>query len=146
MKIIKLSIPLLFALLFVSCSTASQPNKSATPDNTKIERNKQTAILNEVGETVRDAQSIEKLGRNMDSYRLALDAESKRTCNTVMEDNRRELADLEARIKHLPGSYQDQLTAIVPDLNECVSCSKNAMDSCVKARASVNKIIKEIYP
>ncbi len=82
----------------------------------------------------------------MNSYRLALDAESKRTCNVVMEDNRREIADLETKIKNLPGIYHEQLTSIIPDLNECVSCSKNAMDSCVKARASVNKIIKEIYP
>jgi hypothetical protein len=145
MKIIKLSV-VLSALFFISCSAASQPSKLVTIDPAKIEKNKQTALLNEVGETVRDAQSIEKLGRNMDSYRLAGDAASKQTCNNVMADNQQDLAKLETRIKNLPGNYKDQLTALIPDLNECISCSKKAMPSCVKARASINQIIKEIYP
>ena len=122
-------------------------DKTATPNAAAIvEKNKQTAVLNEVGATVQDAQAVEKLGRNMDSYRLAADAESKRTCGTVSEDNQRELAELEKRINNLPGNYKDQLISIVPDLNRCVSCTKNAMESCVKARASINKMIKEIYP
>ncbi len=137
---------MLSALFFVSCSAVSQPNKPVTIDNAKIEKNKQIAVLKEVSETVRDAQSLEKIGRNMNSYRLAFDAESRRICNVVMENNRPELVNLEARIKNLPSSYQNQLTPIIPDLSECVSCSKKATDSCVKARASINKIIKEIYP
>ncbi len=146
MKILKFFITTLFALFFIACSAAPPTDKPAIPNGAIIEKNKQTVLLNEVGETVRDAQSIEKLGRNMDSYRLALDAESRRVCNVVMEENRREIIDLEARIKNLPGSYKDQLTEIIPDLNECISCSKKAVDSCIKARASINKMIKEIYP
>ncbi len=146
MKIVKLSIIKLFALFFIACSAAPPANKPAIPNGAIIEKNKQTALLNEVSETVRDAQSIEKLGRNMDSYRLALDAESRRVCNVVMEGNQREIIDFEARIKNLPGGYKDQLAEIIPDLNECVSCSKKAIDSCIKARASINKMIKEIYP
>ncbi len=146
MKVVKISFTMLSAVFFIACSATPRVDKPITPNEAIIEKNKQITLLNEVGETVRDAQSIEKLGRNMDSYRLALDAESKRVCNVVMEENRQEVINLEARIKNLPASYKDQLTLIIPNLNECVSCSKKAMDSCVEARASINKMIKEIYP
>jgi len=145
-KIMKLLITMLSALFFISCSAASQPNKSVIVDSAKIEKNKQTAIRNEVSEITRESQYLERIGRDMDSYRLAQDAESRRTCNALMEDRRREIADLEARIKNLPDNYNVQLTPIIADLNQCVSCSKKAMDSCVKTRASVNKAIKEIFP
>jgi hypothetical protein len=95
---------------------------------------------------LQDAQKVEKLGRNMNSYRLGTDAESKRICNVVSEENRAGIADLETRIKNLPDNYKEQLYPIIIDLNECVSCSKKAVDSCVKARASINKMIKEVYP
>ena len=142
----KFFITMLFTFFLMSCSAASPPSKPAIPDATKIEKNKQTAILNEVGAIMRDAQSLEKRGRDMNSYRLAADAESRRTCNLLMEDRRREIADLEAKIRNLPDNFHSQLTPIFADLNDCVSCSKQAKESCVKARASTNKVIKEIYP
>lgn len=137
---------MLLALCLICCSAPKQANKTAAVDNAKIEKNKQIAALNEVGETVRDAQSVEKYGRGMTSYRRAFDAESRRACNIVMENNQKDLANLETRIKNLPENYQEQLAPIIPALNECISCSKNAMDGCVKARADINKIIKQIYP
>lgn len=82
----------------------------------------------------------------MDSYRLAADAESKRVCNVLAEDRKRETADLETKIKNLPEIYNGQLIPILPDINECVTCSKKAMESCVKARASINETIKRIFP
>ncbi len=82
----------------------------------------------------------------MDAYRLALGAENRRVCEQLMEDRRREILDLETRIKNLPENYHAQLTPPLVDLNQCVSCSKQANESCVKARASINKTIKEIYP
>ena len=115
-------------------------------DNTKIEKNKQTALLNEVSELTRAAQGLERQGRDMDSYRLSSGAESQRTCNVLMEDRQREVNDLEARIKNLPDTYGIRLAPIIPDLNQCVSCSKKAMSSCVKIRAAVNGLIKELYP
>lgn len=146
MKNIKLRIAISFALIFFACSAAPKIDKPAIQNPAIIEKNKETAILNEVGAALRDAQSLEKLGRDMNSYRLAPDAESRRTCNALTEDRRRETADLEIRMKNLPGNYTERLTAILPDLNECVSCSKKATDGCVKARAAINKTIKEIYP
>lgn len=141
----KFFITILSALFYFLCRRAAA-NKPVIADSAKIEKNKQTAVLNEVGATMRTAQSIEKLGRDMNSYRLAGDAESRRTCNLLMEDRRREIADLETKIKNLPENFHSQLTPILADLNECVSCSKQAKESCVKARASTNKVIKEIYP
>ena len=137
---------LLVILVFTSCSQNPPANKPAVVDNAKIEKNKQTALLNEVSELTRAVQRLERQGRNMNSYRLASGAESQRTCNVLMEDRQREVNDLEAKIKNLPDTYSIRLTPIIPDLNECVSCSKKAMSSCVKTRATINGLIKELYP
>ncbi|MCA1625213.1 MAG: hypothetical protein LC768_12545 [Acidobacteria bacterium] len=141
----KFVITMLSALFFISCSAAPD-NPVTTAAGAKIEKNKQTAIKNEVSEITRESQYLERIGRDMDSYRLAKDAESHRTCTALMEDRGKEIADLEARIKNLPDNYNNQLTPIIIDLRECVSCSKTAMESCVKTRASINKAIKEIFP
>lgn len=145
MKFTKLFTAFLLTLFFISCSNVQQPNKPVA-NETKIEKNKQIAVLNEVGEIARTAQSLEHLGRDMNSYRLAPDAESRRTCSKLMEDRRREITDLETKIKKLPIEYGDRLTSILPDLNQCVDCSTKAMEGCVKSRASINKTIKEIFP
>lgn len=146
MENFKLFVTLLIISLFICCSDGSRSNKASTQDNAQTEKNKQIIVLNEVGKILQDAQSIEKLGRNMNSYRIGLDAESKRICNSVMEENRRELPALESRINNLPEKYRDRLIPVISELNECVSCSKTATASCIKARASINEIIKEIYP
>ena len=142
----KLYITFLIILVFTCCSHNPPVNKPVVVDNAKIDKNKQTALLNQVSELTRVAQRLERQGRNMDSYRLASGAESLRTCNVLMEDRRREVDDLEAKIKNLPASFSIRLTPIIPDLNECVSCSKKAMGSCVKTRAIINMLIKELYP
>ena len=146
MKTFKLFVAVLLTLFVVACSAVPPVDKPANPNKAIVEKNKQIDLLNEVGKIVRDAQSIEKLGRNMNSYRLGLDAESRRVCNVVMTENQRTVMDLEVRVNNLPDNYKEQLTPIVTDLNECISCSKKALDRCVKSRASVNKVIKEIYP
>jgi len=142
----KLSITILAVLLITSCAAAPKIDTPKAAESVIIEKNKEIAALNEVGAIVRDAQAIEKVGRNMKSYRIYFDARSRSECSVVMEYNQRDVAALEARINKLTGDYKNKLTALIPDLNECVSCSKNAADACVKARASINQIIKEIYP
>jgi len=137
---------LLIILVFTSCSQNPPAKKPAVVDNAKIEKNKQTVLLNEVSELTRAAQRLEKQGREMDSYRSASGAESMRWCNVLTEDRRREVNDLEAKIKNLPDSFSIRLTSILPDLSECVSCSKKAMSSCVKTRAAINGLIKELFP
>lgn len=142
----KLSITISAALFCIACAAAPKADKPKVADSAIAEKNKQIAVLNEVGAITRDAQATEKVGRNMKSYRIFFDAASRRECNLVMEHNQRDVADLEARINKLTDDYKTRLTPLIPDLNECVSCSKNAVDACVRARASINQIIKEIYP
>lgn len=145
-EIMRFFITILCALFFISCSAAEQPVKPVNADGAIIEKNKQIAVLNEVGKITREAQYLEKLGRDMEIYRRALDAEARRSCNDLMELRLREVTDLEARIQNLSGNYNDRLSSIINDLKPCVSCSKKSIDGCVKTRASLNKMIKELYP
>ncbi len=142
----KLSITILAVLFFTSCAAAPKIDTPKAAESAIIEKNKEIASLNEVGAIVRDAQAIEKVGRNMKPYRIVYNDASRRECNVVMEYNQHDVAALEARVNKLTGDYKNKLTTLIPDLNECVSCAKNAADACVKARASINQIIKEVYP
>ena len=127
----------------VSCT--SQPVANAVDENKKA-KNKQTAIINEVTLLTTLAQKLERQGRGMEIYRQANNAANDRECNIAMEDGQKQLKDYEARANSLPDNFKTQLIPLTNDLNICVSCDRKALESCVKSRAAINKIIKEIYP
>jgi len=140
----KLYILILLSIFFVSCAT-KPPIDNAVNENVK-EKNKETAVKNEVIKITRFAQAIEQQGRDLQSYREAFDAESSRQCNQIVEEIRKQTADLEIRMNNLSENYKKRLLPIVGELNECVSCAKKSLDDCKKARASINQAIKELYP
>ncbi|MDQ3087686.1 MAG: hypothetical protein M3Q78_03715 [Acidobacteriota bacterium] len=140
----KLYILILLSIFFVSCAT-KPPIDNAVNENVK-EKNKETAVKNEVTKITRFAQAIEQQGRDLQSYREAFDAESSRQCNQIVEETRKQTADLEIRMNNLSENYKKRLLPIVGELNECVSCAKKSLDDCKKARASINQAIKELYP
>ncbi len=140
----KLYILILLSIFFVSCAT-KPPIDNAVNENVK-EKNKETAVKNEVTKITRFAQAIEQQGRDLQSYREAFDAESSRQCNQIVEEIRKQTADLEIRMNNLSENYKKRLLPIVGELNECVSCAKKSLDDCKKARASINQAIKELYP
>ncbi len=142
----KLCISLLFtAFLFVSCAVQPRADKPGAASLANTEKNRQIALKNEVTEITRVAQEIEQQGRAMDSYRALPGAEGARQCAAVMDDQRKQTANLEARVKNLPENYNARLMPIIGELNDCVSCAKQAIEGCKKARASINQAIEEIY-
>jgi superfamily II helicase len=141
-----LSVIVTFTFFFVSCADKPKSNQSAAEVNAIVEKNKQTAVLNEISSLTRTAQRLEGQGRAMDSYRRAPDAERQRICSQIMEDSKRDLTEMQTKINNLPEKYIASLTSITNDLSECTSCQKNAMDSCKKARASINEYIKQTFP
>ncbi|MDQ6786245.1 MAG: hypothetical protein M3033_05430 [Acidobacteriota bacterium] len=144
---IKLCVPLLAVFLFTSCSNnAQQQAKNSVADPAKIEKNKQIAQTNAAIEVTQAAQKLEKQGRDMEALRQAVDAESARQCHTVMEDRQEQVKNLEAKVSDFPNNFKTRLIPIINDLNVCVSCSKTAMTSCVKTRASLNEAISEMFP
>jgi hypothetical protein len=140
----KVYILILSFIFFVSC-VAKPPVDNAANENVR-EKNKQTALKNEVTKLTRLAQTIEQQGRDLQLYREASDAESSRQCDQIVEGIGKQTADLETRITNLPENYKNKLMPIIGELNECVSCAKKTLDDCKKARASINQVIKEIYP
>jgi len=140
----KFYILILAFFLFVSCA-GEPPIDKALIEKTK-EKNKETAVKNEVAEITRIAQTIEQRGRDLQPYRETLDAESARQCNSIIEERRKEITNLETRINNLPENYKNKLMPIIAEINECMSCAKKNLDDCKKARASINQLIKEIYP
>ena len=82
----------------------------------------------------------------MEIFRQANNAANDRECGVAMEDAQKQTTDLEARIKNLPESYHARLLPLIGDVAACASCADKAMDDCKKARASVNQLIKELYP
>lgn len=144
----RLCILSLIVCLFAACAGGgnSPSTNSAAPDNAKAERKKQIALQNEVTNITTAAQKFEKLGRGMDLLRKVSNPNSQRECVAQMEDNQRQVADLETRINNLPDAYKIQLSPITGDLKECVSCEKTAMESCVKSRAATNDAIQKLFP
>ncbi len=140
----KLYVLVLTIFFFISCSDNRQAN-NALNENIKV-KNKEIAAANEVSSITREAQKLEKQGRDMEIFRQRDNPENVRECNAAMEERQKETKDLEARIKNLPENYNNLLMPLLADLNECVSCSKKAKDSCVKSRASINEVIKKFYP
>ena len=141
----KLGILLLIVVSIAACSGKPQANNAA--DENRRARNKETAAKNEVTEITRLLQKLEQKGRGMEIFRQANNAANDRECGIAMEEAQKQAADLEARIKNLPETFQPKLLPIVGDAAACASCADaTAMDSCKKARASVNQAIKEIYP
>lgn len=142
----KLRISILFtAFLFASCSDKPQSNKSGAANIANTEKNRQVALKNEVTEITRVAQKIEGQGRAMDTYRALPGADGARQCAAIMNDQLKQTESLAARVKNLPENYSARLAPIIGELYDCVSCAKAAIESCKKARASINQAIKEIY-
>lgn len=154
----KICLSITLAFLLAACSNAGG-NNAAQPENKVAgvgnnnanaaelsEKNKRIAFRNEATRATETAQMLEKQGRQMESYRLAADAETARECKAVEANFQREVKDLETKIKSLPDPFDASLTPIMQDLKACVSCSKQAaMPACVKARASINDAIKEMF-
>ncbi len=135
---------LLIAVFFAACSGDSAANTAATEN--KRAKNKEIAAKNEVTEITRAFQKLEQKGRDMEMFRRANNAANDRECSAAAESAQKQTIDLEARIKNLPENYNVRLLPIINDLNECASCSNNAAESCKNARASINQVIKEIFP
>ncbi len=137
---------LLTILTFVGCSGGETANAPDANRERIIAKNQETAARNEASLITQAAQKIEKDGRALETYRRAGNAASLRECSALMADQQQQVRTLADRIAKLPESSQMPLAPITGDLNECVSCAKTAMESCVKARASINKAIKQMFP
>lgn len=133
-------------LICIGCSGGEPANAPDANRERIIAKNQETAARNEASLVTQAAQKLEKDGRALETYRRAGNAASRRECDLLAADQQKQVQTLADRIAKLPESNQTLLAPIIGDLNECVSCAKTAMESCVKARASINKAIKQMFP
>ncbi len=134
---------LLVPFLLISC--ASPPNNTQNKTNV-AEKNKETAVKNEVTRIIELAQKIEKDGRNLDFYRYSSLPGDKKLCLESVAKKTSRLEDFKSRVEKLPDIYRAKLSPIYRDLDNCLACEKNAVESCKKGRTAINEVIREIYP
>ncbi len=138
----KLFIIALNLFLLISCSLEKKTENNAN----LIEKNKETALRNEVIRLTQEAQKLEQEGRALDLYRLIPNQHETDLCLKAVEERTSRLEYFEERTAKLPDTYQSKLSLILNDLKQCVACHKKAIENCKKARASINQAIKEFFP
>ena len=137
--------------LFGGCASAPESAPApAAPVNAPASRQsnaerQKIATQNEVTLITQAMQKLEQQGRDMENLRQGSGAESRRQCEVAMAARQEQIAELSVRAEKLSSPFNTQLTALVPDLNSCVSCAANARESCVKTRAAVNQTIKDVF-
>ncbi len=138
----KLFITTLILFLLIGCS----PEKKTEINANLVEKNKETAFRNDLIRLVQEAKKLEAEGRALDFYRLTPTPRNTELCLKAVEERTPRLEDFEARVAKLPDNYRTKLSPIFSDLNQCIACDKKAMESCKKARATINQAIKELFP
>lgn len=137
---------LLLTILSVACGSADKPPASDAAAENKRAKNREIAAKNEVTEITKTFQKLEQQGRGMEIFRQANNAANDRECAAAMEDAQKQTTALEAKIKNLPESFHAKLMPMIGEVAACAACADDAMESCKKARASINQAIKELYP
>jgi len=138
----RLILLLLVPLLLISCDPPPKPQNNANI----AEKNKETALKNEVTRIIELAQKIEKDGRNLDIYRYSDLPGDKKACLESVAKKTSRLEDFKTRVEKLPDDFRGKLSPIYTDLDKCLACVDKAVESCKKARGAINEVIREIYP
>lgn len=132
----------LIVVLLTACSSSSQPVKN---NEQLAEKNKQTALQNEIKRTVMLAQNLEKSGRGLDSLRGGYLPGDKKLCQQSSAEKRLEFEDFKLRVGKLPEELRGKFTSFYDDLDKCFNCEKSATENCKKARSQINELIKQLY-
>lgn len=138
---------LIFLLTLSFLFACSQTPKTNTNSNTNLaEKNKQTALRNDLVRLVQEAQKLEQEGRTLDIYRTMPSVANTEACLKAVGERSVRLEDFQKKSESLPDNYKTKLLPIYDDLNKCISCEKTALENCKKARANINEAIKEFFP
>lgn len=137
----KLFFMLLISFFLISCGSSPETQNKID----LAEKNKETAIRNEVTRVIELAQKMEKDGRALDYFRNSYFPYDKKECLKVSAEKSAGLEDFKTRVEKLPAPYREKLSPIYEDLEKCFGCEKKSVESCKKSRAAINQIIKEIY-
>ncbi len=87
---------------------------------------------------------LENQGREMQSFRNTDKLEKVRDCGNLMRKNQEIAEDLKNKAEKLLKLLSIKLSAVAIDLKMCVSCSSSAIESCDRAKSSLNEIKSDI--
>ena len=135
---------LLAGFISSACTPEAKPAKNTDP--ALIEKNKKTALRNQVVVVVQEAQKLEQEGRSLDVFRTMPSEKNNAECMRAVAERTVRLEDFKSKSSALPENYSVKLLPIFDDLDKCVSCTKTAVENCKKARAMINEVIVEFFP
>ena len=142
----KLLITSLILIFLISCSPTPSENTNANAKAKLAEKNKETATRNEMIRLVQEAQKLEQEGREMEFYRKSQISIESGACAKALEKKAAGIAEFQRKMEEMPENYKSKLELIFADLSKCFACEKKAIESCKKARATINQVIKEVFP
>ena len=143
----KFILTLLTTMLFlISCSQPASDNANENAKARLAEKNRETAARNEMVRMLETTQKLEQEGREMEIYRQYSSPINTAACAKVLAEKRVKMQEFQQKLEAMPENYKRKLVSIYEDLTKCVACDKTAIESCKKARANINQVIKEVFP
>lgn len=88
--------------------------------------------------------TLEMQGRNMQSLRNTDDLTKVKECGNLMRERQKIADDLRSEAEKLPNPYSIPLSPAAIELKICVSCATSAIESCNRAKTSLEDAKKEI--
>lgn len=88
--------------------------------------------------------ALEKQGRSMESLRNTEDLTKVKECGNLMRERQKIADDLRTEAEKLPNPYSISLSPAAIELKICVSCASSAIDSCNRAKSSLQEAKREI--
>jgi len=109
-----------------------------------IDKKKIAETKNKGEEVFKKLVALEQQGRSMESLRNTNDLEKVKECGNLMRERQKIADDLRTETEELPNPYSIKLSPAAIELKLCVSCASSAIDSCNRAKTSLEEAKKEV--
>ena len=109
-----------------------------------VDKNKIAETKNKGEEVFKKLVALEQQGIGMESLRNTNDLTKVKECGNLMRERQKIADDLRTETEELPNPYSIRLSPAAIELKMCVSCGSSAIDSCNRAKTSLEEAKKEM--